>query len=108
MSSSAMPPFLLSFGRDLQALVAGFLLPWRRRGAWWRASGQLIGAAALALATAALLVGGSALLAERLLGAERRELAFPYLGSLLAWAGLGWGDVSHGSFACFEQGSLVG
>jgi len=89
MSSSAMPPFLLSFGRDLQALVAGFLLPWRRRGAWWRASGQLIGAAALALATAALLVGGSALLAERLLGAERRELAFPYLGSLLAWAGHG-------------------
>jgi len=54
-----------------------------------RAFGQLVGAAALALATAALLVGSCALLADRLLGTARRELAFPYLGALLAWAGRG-------------------
>lgn len=84
-----MPPFLPSFGRDLLALVAGFLLPRIRRRAWWHAGGQLVGAAALALAAAALLVGGTALLANRLLGAARRELAFPYLGPLLAWADRG-------------------
>jgi len=33
--------------------------------------------------------GGTALVANRLLGAARRELAFPYLGPLLAWAGRG-------------------
>jgi len=87
MSNPPMPPFLQSFGRDLLALVAGFLLPRIRRRAWWHASGQLIGTAVLALAAAALLVGGTALLADRLLGAARRELAFPYLGPLLAWAG---------------------
>ena len=89
MSNPPIPPFLQSFGRDLLALVAGFLLPRIRRRAWWHACGQLVGAAALALAAAALLVGGTALLANRLLGAARRELAFPYLGPLLAWAGRG-------------------
>lgn len=89
MSNPPMPPFLQSFGRDLLALVAGFLLPRIRRRAWWHACGQLVAAAALSLAIAALLVGGSALLADRLLGAARRELAFPYLGPLLAWAGRG-------------------
>jgi len=89
MSNPPMPPFLQSFGGDLLALVAGFLLPRIRRRAWWHAWGQLVGAAALALAAAAMLVGGSALLADRLLGAARRELAFPYLGPLLAWAGRG-------------------
>jgi putative ATP-binding cassette transporter len=89
MSTPPMPPFLQSFGRDLLAMVAGFLLPRIRRRAWWHACGQLVGAAALALAVAALLVGGTALLANRLLGAARRELAFPYLGPLLAWASRG-------------------
>lgn len=89
MSNAPMPPFLKSFGRDLLLLVAGFLLPQIRRRAWWRACGQMVGAAGLALASAALLVGGSALLADRLLGTTRRELAFPYLGPLLAWAARG-------------------
>jgi putative ATP-binding cassette transporter len=87
MSNPPMPPFLQSFGRDLLALVAGFLLPRSRRRAWWHACGQLVGTAVLALAAAALLVGGTALLTDRLLGAARLELAFPYLGPLLAWAG---------------------
>jgi len=89
MANPPMPPFLQSFGRDLLVLMAGFLLPRIRRRAWWRAWAQLVGAAGLALATAALLVGGSAQLADRLLGTARRQLAFPYLGPLLAWAGRG-------------------
>jgi putative ATP-binding cassette transporter len=89
MSNRPIPPFLQSFGRDLLALVAVFLLPRIRRRTLWCAFGQLVGAAALALATAALLVGSCALLADRLLGTARRELAFPYLGALLAWAGRG-------------------
>jgi hypothetical protein len=87
MSKPPMPPFLQSFGGDLLALVAGLLLPRIRRRAWWHSCGQLVGAAVLSLAAAALLVGGTALLADRLLGAARRELAFPNLGPLLAWAG---------------------
>jgi len=43
MSNPPMPPFLQSFGRDLLALVAGFLLPRIRRRAWWHACGQLRG-----------------------------------------------------------------
>jgi hypothetical protein len=52
MSNPPMPPFLQSFGGDLLALVAGFLLPRIRRRAWWHACGQLVGAAVLALAAA--------------------------------------------------------
>lgn len=87
MANPPMPPFLQSFGRDLLALVARFLLPpIRRHRTWWRAYGQLASAAVLALALAALLVGGCALVAQRLLGPPRLALAFPYLGPLLAWA----------------------
>ena len=82
-------PPLGSFGRDLQGLAASFLLPAARRGAWGLGLLTLAAAAALALGSAALIVGTLALLTERGLGPARRTLAFPYLNPLLQSAGQG-------------------
>ena len=82
-------PPLGSFGRDLQGLAASFLLPAARRRAWGLGLLTLAAAAALALGSAALIVGTLALLTERGLGPARRTLAFPYLNPLLQWAGQG-------------------
>lgn len=88
MPRATQPASLVRFGTDLGGLIAHFLLPPGRRSGWLGLT-ALIGAAAVALGSAALLVAGLALLSQRWLGPQRRSLAFPYLDPLLPWAGSG-------------------
>lgn len=83
-------PFLARFWRDLLALAAAFLGPaGPLRGRWggWRAALLIAAASLLALGATALLVAAAALAVEALLGRQSRSQVFPYLTSVLAWAG---------------------